>query len=88
VTETLQVLKINSSGSITFIRVNETNIPNRYSAKLAAQKLAVEGKAFDKDTLNDEFFQKAISANSLRELKARRVSISPIGELHDLGFKG
>lgn len=87
VTETLQVLKINSSGSITFIRVNETNIPGRYNAKLAAQKLAAEGKKFDEDALNDKFFQKAVSAGSLRELKARRVTISPIGELRDPGFK-
>ncbi|MDD3884794.1 MAG: type II CRISPR RNA-guided endonuclease Cas9 [Gallionella sp.] len=86
-TESLQVLKINSSGSITFIRVNETNIPSRYNAKLAAQKLVAEGKKFDEGALNDEFFQKAIMAGSLRELKARRINISPIGELHDPSFK-
>lgn len=85
--ETLQVLKINSSGSITFIKANETNIPNRYKAKLAAQKLAAEGKPFDEDALNDDFFQKAMSATSLRDLRARRVAISPIGELRDPGFK-
>lgn len=87
VTETLQVLKINSSGSITFIKINETNIPNRYIAKLAAQKLAAEGKAFDEDALSDDFFQKAMSATSLRDLKARRITISPIGDLRDPGFK-
>jgi CRISPR-associated endonuclease Csn1 len=87
VTETLQVLKINSSGSITFIKVNETNIPNRYTARLAAQKLAAEGKPFDEDALNDDFFQRAMSASSLRELKARRITISHIGELCDPGFK-
>lgn len=86
-TEILQVLKINSSGSITFIKANETNIPNRYTAKLAAQKLAAEGKAFNEDALNDDFFQKAISATSLRDLKARRITISPVGELRDPGFK-
>lgn len=86
-TETLQVLKINSSGSITFIRINETNIPNRYTEKLAAQKLKEQGKEFDSDALNDEFFQKAISASNLHELKARRVTVSPIGDLRDLGFK-
>jgi len=87
VIETLQVLKINSSGSITFIRINETNIPCRYNAKLAAQKLAAERKDFDAGALNDEFFQKAVTAGSLRALKARRANISPIGELHDPGFK-
>lgn len=85
--ETLQVLKINSSGSITFIRANETNIPGRYSAQLAAKKLAAEGKEYDSVALNDDFFQKAFSAGSLRELKARRITISPIGELSDPGFK-
>lgn len=87
ITETLQVLKINSSGSITFIKANETNIPNRYIAKLAAQKLVAEGKAFDENALNDDFFQKAMSATSLRDQKARRITISPAGELRDPGFK-
>ncbi|OJU92956.1 MAG: type II CRISPR RNA-guided endonuclease Cas9, partial [Burkholderiales bacterium 66-5] len=85
--ETLQVLKINSSGSITFIRVNETNIPARYTAKLAAQKLSAAGEVCDQIALNDSFFQKAISAGSLRSMKARRVTITPIGELHDPGFR-
>lgn len=87
VTETLQVLKINSSGAITFIKVNETNIPGRYASKLAAQKMKADGKDFDEGALKDEFFQKSISASSLREFKARRVTISPIGELRDPGFK-
>ncbi|MDA8258795.1 MAG: type II CRISPR RNA-guided endonuclease Cas9 [Betaproteobacteria bacterium] len=87
VTETLQVLKINTSGYITFIKANETNIPNRYKAKLAAQKLAAEGKPFDETALNDDFFQKAMSATSLRDLRARRITISPAGELRDPGFK-
>lgn len=87
ITETLRVLKISSAGSITFIKINETNIPARYTAKLAAQKLKAEGKEFDEGALNDTFFQKAISASSLRELEARRVTISPIGELRDPGFK-
>lgn len=86
-TETLQVLKINSSGAITFIKINETNIPGRYTAKLAAQKLSAEGREFDEAALADKFFQKSISASSLRELRARRVTISPIGELRDPGFQ-
>lgn len=85
--ETLQVLKINSSGSITFVRTNETNIPGRYVAKLNARKLAAEGKEHDSLALNDTFFQMAISADSLRNMKARPVTVSPIGELLDPGFK-
>lgn len=83
----LQVLKINSSGSVTFIKPNETNISARYSLKLAAQKAARDGNTFDEGALNDIFFQRAFAAQSLREVKARRVTISPIGELHDPGFK-
>jgi CRISPR-associated endonuclease Csn1 len=83
----LKVLKINSSGAITFIQLNEANISARYTAKLNAQKLAKEGKFFDEVALNDQFFQKSISASSLKEYKARRVTISPIGELRDPGFK-
>ena len=84
----LQVLKINSSGSITFIKPNETNISARYSAKLAAQKFKREGVAFDAAAFGDEFFQRALSADSLMTANARRVTISPIGELNDPGFKG
>lgn len=84
----LQVLKINSSGSITFIKPNETNISARYSAKLAAQKSKRDGLAFDDTAFNDDFFQRALSADSLMTAKARRVTVSPIGELNDPGFKG
>ena len=83
----LQVLKINSSGSITLIKPNETNISARYSAKLAAQKSKREGLAFNEAAFSDEFFQRALSADSLMTAKARRVTISPIGELNDPGFK-
>ncbi|MDO4770084.1 MAG: type II CRISPR RNA-guided endonuclease Cas9, partial [Brachymonas sp.] len=86
--DVLQVLKINSSGSVTFIKPNETNISARYLAKLAAQKEQKAGKLFDEAALNDVFFQKAFSAGSLLEAQARRVTISPIGELRDPGFKG
>lgn len=87
VLETLQVLKINSSGSITFVRTNETNISGRYIAKLNARKLAAEGKEHDAIALNDTFFQMAFSADSLRNMKARPITISPIGEIRDPGFK-
>jgi CRISPR-associated endonuclease Csn1 len=87
-THTLQVLKINSSGSITFIKPNESNIPARYLAKLKAQKAKQAGEVFDTNALGDSFFQQAFSAESLRSAQARRVTISPIGELRDPGFKG
>jgi CRISPR-associated endonuclease Csn1 len=83
----LKVLKINSSGSITFIKPNETNISARYTAKLTAQKAQKNNEPFDLLALNDAFFQKALSAGSLKDAKARRVTISPLGELRDNGFK-
>jgi CRISPR-associated endonuclease Csn1 len=83
----LKVLKINSTGAITFILHNETNVGARYIDKLAAQKNQKAGKPFDLSALQDDFFQKSISTASLRNFKARRVSVSPIGELRDPGFK-
>jgi CRISPR-associated endonuclease Csn1 len=83
----LRVLKINSTGAITFVLHNETNIPARYAAKLAAQKAAKEGRAFDAAALDDNFFQRSISPASLRTFKARQVFVSPIGEINDPGFK-
>jgi CRISPR-associated endonuclease Csn1 len=89
----LKVQKISSSGSITFIRPNEANIPQRYKAQLDARKklqsLGIKNLSREeKSTLQDVFFQRAFSAESLKEIKARRVTISPIGELRDPGFKG
>lgn len=82
----LQVLKINSSGSITFIKPNETNISARYTAKLAAQKAQMNQEPYDSWALNDSFFQKAYSAASLQACKARQVSVSSIGVVRDSGF--
>jgi CRISPR-associated endonuclease Csn1 len=83
----LKVLKINSSGIVTFIKPNETNISARYAAKLAAQKAQREGTIFDENALRDDFLQKRMSAESLMAAKARQVTISPIGELRDPGFR-
>lgn len=83
----LQVLKISSTGSITFIKPNETNIGARYAEKLAAQKALKNNTQVNFDALSDDFFQKALSAASLKSAKARRVTISPIGELCDPGFR-
>ena len=85
--EVLRVLKINSSGSITFVKPHETNISARYNAKLKALKQHKANESYDASALNDEFFQQAFSAGSLFEAKARRITISPIGELRDPGFK-
>ena len=77
----LQVLKINSSGSVTFIKPNETNVSARYTAKLTAQKAQKNSEPFDDVALNDSFFQKAFSATSLQNGLAKQVGVSPIGVL-------
>lgn len=85
--QTLRLLKINSTGAITFVKPNEANVSARYLAKLAAQKNQKEGKIFDVDALNDVFFQRAFSTQSLKQYKARQITVSPIGVIHDSGFK-
>lgn len=84
---TLRVLKISGTGQVTFTRHNETNINDRYQGKLAAQKAKKEGKPYDLNALLDEFFQRSISPTSLFQMKARRVTVSPIGDVNDSGFK-
>lgn len=87
VTRLMKVLKINRTGDITFVLHNETNISARYAAKLAAQKNQKAQKSFEESALNDIFFQKKMSPESLRGFKARQVVVSPIGELRDPGFR-
>jgi CRISPR-associated endonuclease Csn1 len=84
---TLRVMKINSSGSITMVKLNEANISARYAAKLAAQKLKANGQKYDVAALEDNFFQQAFSASSLKSCSARRVTVSPSGEINDPGFR-
>lgn len=83
----LKVLKINSTGAVTFVLHNETNISARYAAKLAAQKDFKAGKPYNEADLNDQFFQRSISPDALRGLKARQVRVSPIGDFIDPGFR-
>ncbi|MFM7802075.1 MAG: hypothetical protein ACKO69_08050, partial [Limnohabitans sp.] len=75
------------SGSITFISHSDANVSGRYKAQLAAQKAHKSGGVYDLVALEDKFFQKAMSAQSLRSAKARAVVVSPIGELRDPGYK-
>ncbi len=83
----LQVLKIDSKGSITFIKPNEANISARYNEKLKAEKNKKEQQNYDEKALNDDFFQKAMNCSSLLKGKARQAKISELGILNDPGFK-
>ena len=90
----LQVVKMSVEGGATFTELNEANISGRYEARRKARLKIKAGQ--DKSTLTrdeqhaleDEFVLSQVGVEDLHLGKARRVSISPIGELRDSGFKG
>ena len=90
----LFVSKMSVDGGITFTEIHEANVAGRYTEKLKARKL--QEKLADGETLppkerfalRDEFISSQIGVDDLRRGRARKVAISPIGELHDPGFKG
>jgi CRISPR-associated endonuclease Csn1 len=74
---TLRLCTVNAKGQMAFADTNEANVADR---------------AVDKKLPNGTIRKKEIAyilknAGPLREMKARRVTISPIGELRDNGFK-
>ena len=74
---TLRLCMVNAAGNMAFIDTNEANVADR---------------AVDKKLPNGTIRKKEIAyilknAGPLWEMKARRVTISPIGELRDNGFK-
>ena len=88
----LIVTKMSLAGGATFTEPHEAN----YSARAADR-----GRARNKFKLfagvpnreemfakNDRLYISQIDVNRLQFLQARRVTISPIGELNDPGFKG
>ncbi|SHL56363.1 CRISPR-associated endonuclease Csn1 [Nitrosospira sp. Nsp11] len=89
----LQVVKMSVQGGTTFTELNEANISGRYEArrkarlKLKNEKTEVILTAEDVLALGDQFVLSQIGIEDLRRGKARRVTISPIGELRNPGFK-
>jgi CRISPR-associated endonuclease Csn1 len=89
----LQVVKMSVEGGATFTELNEANISGRYEARRKARlkiKAGHEKSAMtteERRALEDEFLLSQVGINDLRLGKARRVTISPIGELRDPGFK-
>ena len=90
----LFVSKMSVDGGITFTEIHEANVAGRYTEKLKARKLQeklADGEKLppkERFALSDEFISSQIGVDDLRRGRARRVTISPIGELHDSGFKG
>ncbi|MCR4304857.1 MAG: type II CRISPR RNA-guided endonuclease Cas9 [Gallionella sp.] len=89
----LQVVKMSVEGGATFTELNEANISGRYEARRKARLKLKDEKtkhtlaADEQRALEDEFVLSQIGVEDLRQGKARRITISPIGELRDPGFK-
>ncbi|MDH5179499.1 MAG: type II CRISPR RNA-guided endonuclease Cas9 [Gammaproteobacteria bacterium] len=91
----LYVVKMSVQGGATFTDINEANISARYDARRKARnKINKEGIPYEQlesqeqFAFNDEFLYSLIGVNDLKAGKARKVTISPIGDLNDFGFKG
>jgi CRISPR-associated endonuclease Csn1 len=96
----LLVVKMSVEGGATFTELNEANTSDRYEKRRKArlkvkanEKAENEGRLIEqlsdaeKGALEDVFFLSQIGVADLQSGKARRVTISPIGELRDPGFK-
>jgi len=74
---TLRLCTLNAAGVMAFIDTHEANVADR----------AVDKKLPDGTIRKKELAYIFKNAGPLREMKARRVTVSPIGELHDSGFR-
>ena len=74
---TLRLCSVNAAGTMAFADTHEANVADR----------AVDKKLPDKTTRKKELEYVFKNAGPLQSLEARRVTISPIGELRDPGFK-
>lgn len=89
----LKVVKMSVEGGATFTELNEANISARYEARRKARLKLKDAQskeiltAEDRLALEDEFLLSQIGIEDLWGGRARRVTISPIGELRDPGFK-
>lgn len=96
----LMTVKMSVEGGATFTELNEANVSDRYEKRRKArlkvranEKAKVEGKPHEelndaeKAALEDVFLLSQIGISDLQSGKARRVTISPIGDLRDPGFK-
>jgi CRISPR-associated endonuclease Csn1 len=87
----LIVTKMSTEGGATFTELSESNYSARALARGKARKKAKanpESLTFDERRANeDSLFISQIGVKELQTKQARRVTISPIGELRDPGFK-
>jgi CRISPR-associated endonuclease Csn1 len=86
----LRLTKMSQDGGGTFTEIHESNESERAEQRRAANKKIKRGEKMgflDNLALKDAVFVKQLGITALQEGKARRVTISPIGELRDPGFK-
>ncbi len=89
----LSVVKMSVQGGATFTELNEANVSGRYESRRKARLRVKSGCSIDQmlpdeqAALYDEFVLSQIGVTELKAGKARKVTITPIGDLHDPGFK-
>jgi CRISPR-associated endonuclease Csn1 len=89
----LSVVKMSVQGGATFTELNEANVSGRYESRRKARLRLKSGDLVgqlspdEQAALYDEFVLSQIGVAELKAGRARRVTISPIGDLHDPGFK-
>lgn len=89
----LCVVKMSVQGGATFTELDEANVSGRYEARRKA-RLRVKGGTLpshlelnEQVALHDEFILSQIGIAELKAGNARKVTVSPIGDLRDPGFK-
>jgi CRISPR-associated endonuclease Csn1 len=86
----LKLMQINQKGGGTFCEIHESNESERARKRgEVKKKLAREERITLKEehAAKDQIYVGQLGIKALLEGKARRVTISPIGELRDPGFK-
>ena len=85
----LRLTKMSQESGGTFTEVHEGNESDRADKRRAANKMAKSGQKLgylDRLAADDTVFVRNLGVATLLDGKARRVTISPIGELRDPGF--
>jgi CRISPR-associated endonuclease Csn1 len=79
-------LRINMNGTTYAVRVVKMRADRHLLTLGGLQEANLDARVKAKE--DELLYMEDQSANTLRQLEARRVTISPIGELRDPGFKG
>lgn len=88
----LRVVKMSVKGGATFTALNEANVSGRYEVRRKARLRAKAGNQIDhlerdeRIALEDNFILSQIGISELKAGRARKVTISPIGDVRDPGF--